>query len=141
MTFPILSVYPIAEPINPCDRNPCGPNALCRVHSYQAVCSCLPNYIGRPPNCRPECVMDEDCSTDLACICDKCKSPCDGTCGPNAHCTVLYHKAHCVCNEGFNGDPFSGCQYILCKILFISSLVFLFNYYSLISSLVHLNKR
>lgn len=62
--------------------------------------------------------MDSDCPTALACVCDKCKSPCDGTCGPNAHCTVLYHRAHCVCNEGFTGDPFSGCsRVVLCKHL------------------------
>lgn len=103
-------------PINPCDGNPCGPNSICKFHNYQAVCSCLPNYVGRAPNCRPECIMDSDCPTTLACICDKCKSPCDGTCGPNAHCTVLYHKAHCVCDDGFQGDPYSGCsQIVLCK--------------------------
>lgn len=109
------SVYPVRdEPINPCEGNPCGPNSICKVHNYQAVCSCLPNYFGRP--CRPECIMDSDCPTSLACVCDKCKSPCDGTCGPNAHCTVLYHRAHCICNEGFSGDPFSGCsQVVLCK--------------------------
>lgn len=65
--------------------------------------------------------MDEDCPTTLACVCDKCKNPCDGTCGPNAHCTVLYHRAHCICNGGFTGDPFTGCsQVILCKSLFFS---------------------
>lgn len=110
-------------PLNPCDGNPCGPNSVCRPHNYQAVCSCLPNYIGRPPNCRPECIMDSDCPTTLACRCDKCVSPCDGTCGPNAHCTVLYHKAHCVCNDGFTGDPYSGCGHVvLCKNLFLVCL-------------------
>lgn len=114
----IFSVYPVyEEPVNPCHPSPCGPNSICKPHNYDAVCSCLPNYIGRAPNCRPECTMDSDCPTSLACICDRCQNPCDGTCAANAHCTVLYHRAHCVCNEDYIGDPYSGCsRVVLCKI-------------------------
>lgn len=110
----VLCCHPVEpiceEPINPCVPSPCGPNSVCRVNNNRAICSCLPNYIGRAPNCRPECTIDSDCPTNLACVCDKCKDPCIGTCGPNAQCTVLYHRPHCSCLNGFTGDPFGGCQ-------------------------------
>lgn len=113
-TFPnaTITVYPLEErvPINPCHPSPCGPNSVCQPQNLDAICSCLPNYIGRPPNCRPECTMDADCPTTLACICDKCQSPCNGACAPNAHCTVLYHRAHCACDDGYTGDPYTGCS-------------------------------
>lgn len=117
----VFPVYPVVEraPINPCHPSPCGPNSVCRPQNADAICSCLPNYIGRAPNCRPECTMDSDCPTTLACICDKCQNPCNGACAPNSHCTVLYHRAHCLCDDGFTGDPYTGCSPpILCKNLF-----------------------
>lgn len=112
----MLLVYPIQEDnINPCQPSPCGPNSICRVQNSQAVCSCVSNYIGRPPNCRPECTIDPDCPTTLACVCDKCKDPCIGTCGFNAQCSVLYHRAHCTCHAGFTGDPYSGCSQVILR--------------------------
>lgn len=121
----IASVEPVCdEPINPCKPSPCGPNAVCRVNDNRAICTCLPNYVGRAPNCRPECSIDSDCPTNLACVCDKCKDPCIGTCGPNAQCTVLYHRPHCSCLNGFTGDPFGGCtRDILRKIICLRLVV------------------
>lgn len=48
---------------NPCDPSPCGPNARCVVHDDKAACSCLPEMKGIPPNCRPECLINQDVSS------------------------------------------------------------------------------
>lgn len=66
--------------------------------------------IGAPPYCRPECSIDQDCPSHLACgQNNKCLDPCEGSCGLNAKCIVHNHYPECQCYEGFEGDPFSGC--------------------------------
>jgi hypothetical protein len=70
----------------------------------------LPNIIGRPPNCRPECTFDRDCPSNLACLQQRCKDPCPGSCGQNAICSVINHKAICTCIAGYTGDPFVACN-------------------------------
>lgn len=97
---------------NPCVPSPCGPNSLCRVIGDTPACSCKPDYMGRAPNCRPECIYDEECPSNLACVREKCVSPCEGSCGSNAECVVINHKAVCHCRESYTGDPFSGCYFI-----------------------------
>lgn len=101
----------VAKP-NPCQPSPCGPYAQCRAVGDQAQCTCLPNYIGAPPQCRPECVTNSECAFNLACIRQKCADPCPGVCGTNAVCHVLSHAAQCYCSPGYTGDPFSGCQLV-----------------------------
>lgn len=77
------------------------------------MCSCLPNYIGSPPGCRPECVVSSECSFDKACVNQKCVNPCTtGTCGTNAVCRVNNHSPICSCNNGFTGNPFVICNRI-----------------------------
>lgn len=98
------------EPINPCVPSPCGPYSECRNIRDTPSCSCLPNYIGSPPNCRPECTINADCSSNLACIQEKCKDPCPGSCGFNALCNVINHTPICTCIEGYIGDPFTNCH-------------------------------
>lgn len=100
------------RPVTPCIPSPCGLNADCRVMDTRPVCSCLPGMLGAPPNCRPECIINQDCPPHLACINKKCQNPCFGSCGINADCTVLNHKPMCICASGFEGDPFTGCQQI-----------------------------
>jgi len=95
---------------NPCQPSPCGPNAECRVIRESPSCSCLPEFLGTPPNCRPECVSNSECASNLACINRKCKDPCPGTCGLNAECRVVSHTPNCVCLPGFFGDPFLQCN-------------------------------
>ena len=75
----------------------------------QGVCSCLPNYIGSPPGCRPECVVSSECPQNRACVNQKCVDPCPGTCGVNARCEVINHSPICSCQAGFTGDPFTRC--------------------------------
>jgi hypothetical protein len=94
---------------NPCVPSPCGPFSQCRVSNGHAVCSCQTSYIGAPPSCRPECTVSTDCMQDRACINQKCRDPCPGTCGLNARCNVINHNPICSCLPGFQGDPFVRC--------------------------------
>lgn len=94
---------------NPCLPSPCGPNSECRDIGGGPSCSCLPNYIGSPPNCRPECTISSECPSNLACIREKCLDPCPGSCGIAAQCNVFNHIPICTCLEGYTGDPFTSC--------------------------------
>lgn len=110
--------HPIATiPSNPCIPTPCGPNSNCHVVNELSVCSCLPNYIGRAPNCRPECMTNSECARNLACVNERCIDPCIGTCGAYATCIVYNHQAVCRCPDEFTGDPFSTCSPIPSKCL------------------------
>lgn len=102
-------IEPPADPIDPCYPSPCGPYSKCRVTGATAACTCLPNYIGRPPNCKPECMINEECAGNLACLQERCRDPCPGSCGNNAICSVIKHSPICHCIDGYTGDPFSGC--------------------------------
>lgn len=95
--------------VNPCQPSPCGPNSECRQSGDSPSCSCREGFIGSPPNCRPECVSNSECSSHLACIAGKCKDPCPGICGQNAECHVISHTPNCICITGFIGDPFTSC--------------------------------
>lgn len=103
---------PQQEPINPCRPSPCGPNAECKSIGDSPSCSCLPGFINTPPNCKPECTNNAECSNHLACISQKCRDPCEGSCAPNAECRVISHTAMCICANGYTGDPFSHCSQI-----------------------------
>lgn len=74
------------------------------------ACSCQQNFIGSPPNCRPECTISAECPAVLACVSQRCKNPCTDACGPGALCTVVDHRATCACELGLEGDPFQGCS-------------------------------
>lgn len=95
--------------VNPCVPSPCGPFSQCRDIGGTPSCSCLPNYQGNPPNCRPECVINPECPSNLACIREKCSDPCVGSCGANALCSVINHIPICTCPDDLTGDPFSNC--------------------------------
>lgn len=96
-------------PKNPCNPTPCGPNSQCREINGQAVCSCIPGFIGNPPTCRPECVTSSECPLNEACLNQKCINPCPGTCGITAHCQVINHNPICTCPVRYTGDPFVRC--------------------------------
>lgn len=86
----------------------CGYNALCNAQGY---CECSPGYFGNPlVECRPECVINNDCPQTKACMNQKCEDPCAGSCGVNALCRVINHMAQCYCPDGFTGNPFSSCR-------------------------------
>lgn len=73
------------------------------------MCSCNVGYIGAPPTCRPECVLNSECPLDKACVRNQCTDPCPGTCGYRALCRVVGHNPICSCPNGFVGDPFNQC--------------------------------
>ena len=104
-----IFLHTVQPETNPCSPSPCGPNSKCRDINGLAVCTCLPNFIGSSPNCRAECVMNSQCSQDLACINQKCISPCPDPCGINTQCRVIGHSPICICNLGYTGDPFTRC--------------------------------
>lgn len=104
---------PPTPPPNPCVPSPCGPYSECHVIGSQASCRCRDNYVGVPPQCRPECVVNTDCSPPLACISEKCRDPCPGSCGLNAKCTVQNHIPICSCLPDYTGDPFTQCTIII----------------------------
>lgn len=99
---------------DPC-LDACGINALCNVINHNAVCSCPNNYIGSPftecrimqdPIPRPECNSDSECSSDKACVNQRCISPCadQRVCGQNSECRVQAHRPVCLCREGYTGN-------------------------------------
>lgn len=96
--------------VNPCVPSPCGSYAQCRNINGAPACSCLDNYIGQPPNCRPECSINSECTSDRACINLKCVDPCPGSCGTFAICSVHNHVPACTCPQGYIGDPFTQCR-------------------------------
>jgi len=106
---------------DPCNPSPCGPNAQCN----NGVCTCLSEYQGDPyTGCRPECVLNDDCPRNKACIKNKCKDPCPGICGQNAICDVYNHIPMCRCPEGMQGNAFVFCSprqdgmYLILNIFF-----------------------
>lgn len=103
------------QPVNLCSPSPCGANAVCQDGG---ICTCLPEYQGDPYYaCKPECVLNNDCPRDRACINNKCGDPCIGTCGSDAICETINHIPMCSCPSGYNGSPFHYCTKILGKAL------------------------
>lgn len=101
-----------AEPTDPCNPSPCGPNSQCKSQSGIAVCTCLNGYQGSPPLCRPECVTSPECPLDQVCVNFKCNTPCPKSCGVNTECRVINHNPICTCKQGYTGDPFSICYVV-----------------------------
>lgn len=127
---------------NPCINNPCGPYSQCRAIGDTPACSCLPDYIGRAPNCRPECMISAECPSNLACINERCKDPCIGACGINTKCTVINHNSICHCDHGYTGDPFHSCTQISTrKALLLIPHIDLFRRFSLILTELNLKKK
>lgn len=98
------------ECTDPCSYTQCGMNALCRVDSsHKGRCHCPDTYFGNPMAVceRPQCVSDSECPHDLACVNQKCQSPC--ACAPNAMCNVIHHIPNCHCPPGYTGNPHDSC--------------------------------
>lgn len=105
----IIEPTELDKPTDPCRPSPCGPNSICNPINEIPSCQCIQNYIGQPPNCRPECVINPDCPSSNACINNKCKDPCPGSCGQNTECRVISHTVSCSCLPGYAGNPFVQC--------------------------------
>lgn len=94
---------------DPCRPSPCGLYTECHVIENHPVCSCLSGYLGAPPDCHPECMINAQCPFDRACVNQQCVDPCPGICGLNAMCRAVNHNPICSCMPGYNGDPFDRC--------------------------------
>lgn len=109
-----LILFSIAIPTeipDPCHPSPCGSNAVCKERNGAGSCQCLPEYSGDPyTGCRPECVLNSECSHDKACVNNKCVNPCIGVCGSNAECRVINHAPSCSCVIGYTGNPLVACH-------------------------------
>ena len=107
----LISATPAPIVYEPCNPSPCGANANCRASNDNAVCECIPEHFGDPyKGCRPECVLNDECDRSKACLRNKCKDPCIGTCGQGAICDVVNHIPVCSCPQGYQGDPFTFCR-------------------------------
>lgn len=96
--------------VHPCTSSPCGPNSECQSNGMNYTCQCMPNYVGSPPNCKPECLSNAECASHLSCIDERCKDPCeDDICGNSANCHVANHTPICKCPKNYTGDPFVAC--------------------------------
>ena len=107
-----VPVQPPVRPTNPCLPSPCGPHAVCKQLGERPMCSCTSGYIGAPPHCRPECVINSECRREQTCSQQHCVDPCRDACGLNAKCSVRNHLAICKCPLGYQGDPFTQCNKI-----------------------------
>lgn len=124
---------PEVQSIDPCFPSPCGSNAICN----NGLCTCLPEYQGDPyVGCRPECIINDECARNKACIKYKCVDPCPGTCGENAICDVYNHIPMCRCPEGLSGNAFIECrpnQSNFQKLISNSNMFYIY-FYIIISS-------
>lgn len=100
------------DSIEACRPSPCGPNSQCReLRDVGAICSCLPGFVGRAPNCRSECVVSSDCPLNKACVNQRCEDPCASEpCGENTNCHVNNHRPVCSCKPGYTGAPLTECS-------------------------------
>ena len=117
----------IETPINPCNPNPCGENAICNKHpnrDHAATCACIKGYFGDPfSSCRPECTQNSDCPTNRVCRNQKCVNPCSGFCGINMICSVSNHVPSCDCLQGYERNP--KCRDTNCTVSCKLSKIFL----------------
>jgi len=108
------------EKPDPCQPSPCGPGAECSVtRNGNAICRCQPGLIPNPDTisgCKPECVIDPDCSQGYVCQNQRCvekPDPCNPSpCGPGAVCTVNFGgNPICRCEPGLvpKPDTITGC--------------------------------
>lgn len=110
LTIEFYFLDTIIEYSSPCDPSPCGINAECSERNGAGSCRCVESYVGNPyEGCRPECVINSDCASMLACIQNKCKDPCPGICAPNGICQVVNHLPSCYCPPGLTGNAYTYC--------------------------------
>ena len=79
----------------------------CRVDN-----DCFLGHVCLNKMCIVGCRANSDCPESNICINYRCTDPCRGdTCGPNAKCQVVEHRAQCSCPVGFipNPTPVVGC--------------------------------
>lgn len=108
--------------VNPCVyNNLCAPTAECRAQNHAAVCRCPPELVGNPliecqPEKHPECVLDTDCPSRLACIDHHCINPCTALepCQRPSRCEVIpsvpVRMMNCICPDGYISTGNGNCK-------------------------------
>ena len=77
------------------------------------------------PDPEPECRVDADCPSRMACLNEVCRNPCTALtpCGINAECSVQntlpQRTMLCMCRRGYVGDADVACN--LRKFFYIST--------------------
>jgi hypothetical protein len=89
----------------------CEDNKKCVVRKHKPVCVCKFGFVVNEngeltcANDKRECLTDDECESNLACILGKCKNPCiesdnhNAPCPPEKACSVLNHKPVCICMD------------------------------------------
>ena len=108
---------------NPCEQNPCGPNAICTVSNQRASCSCTQGMVPSPTakvacirSPALPCAENRDCSVGAACFNDFCRPVCanDAGCLNNERCDSGACKPLCRKDDDCrNGEV---CQGLVCVI-------------------------
>ena len=88
----------------------CGSFGVSKIVNNECHCTCLDHFIGSPPDCQPECLVNSDCPAHQSCQAMNCINPCQDACGINSDCKVIKHRAFCACKEGHTGDPYFKCS-------------------------------
>ena len=76
------------------------------------------------PEPEPECRVDADCPSRMACLNEVCRNPCTALtpCGINAECTVQntlpQRTMMCMCRPGYVGDADVACNLRKYSLLF-----------------------
>lgn len=109
-----------------CDSDTCAPQATCIGRHHQPDCLCRPGTTGNPfVQCsvlrepskppRPECTVDADCPSQLACFDNHCANPCDNpnVCSAQQTCSVLdtlpLRTVICKCPSDMIADNSRNC--------------------------------
>ena len=107
-----------------CRNNPCATGASCTASNHREICTCNyplqgDGYVScteiRIPD-EPECRVDQDCQTKLACIDKSCQNPCrvNNPCTGEQTCvvkdTLPTRTVACVCPEGTVFSGRGSCQ-------------------------------
>lgn len=109
-SYSYCRIEPKLDHFDVCNPSPCGRFSKCADVNGAALCSCVEDFVGSPPNCRPECETNSDCLTSQYCSNYKCKDLCVNICGQNAVCEARFHKASCNCLQDYVGDPYTYCS-------------------------------
>ena len=109
----------IYDCIDVCTTVQCGPNSKCQIRNHDAICECLPGYVGSANDLTIGCIKQDrdECNEDIDCIngSDVCKALNNGvkkcfnacqfiTCGTGSLCVAVEHRAYCDCMEDYIRD-------------------------------------
>ncbi|KAJ8936988.1 hypothetical protein NQ314_012070 [Rhamnusium bicolor] len=111
--------------VNPCEENPCGPNALCTVSNHRATCSCGKGFVPNP-SAKVACVRapaqpckeNRECPTGNACIDQFCRLVCssDVGCLSNERCDISSGVCKPICRRDNDCRNDEICESLTCII-------------------------